>query len=291
MDNGQCPPQVRLMSPAQLSATRKPAGLVSRLLLSEYFVLWLSVLYFLALAPFTPGFASLNNLTNVLATLLPLFVVALGQTVVLITGGIDLSVGSICALLGILLSMMLVEWQWPATVALPAVIAVGGALGAGHGLLVTRLALPPFIVTLCGLQLATGIAVLVSAAFLAWSYNAGWKTAVIERLHVGGTCINVGCTPTKTMVASARVAYLARRAADYGVHAGEVLVNMVEVRQRKQSIVDSFRGGSQRAIENTKNLDLLFGEANFTGPVPTGFLANASGPTLSRYFFGTIWPP
>src|SRR5262245_22219666 len=96
--------------------------------------------------------------------------------------------------------------------------------------------------------------------------NAGLKTAVIERLYIGGTCVNVGCTPTKTMVASARVAYLARRAADYGVHAGEVLVNMVEVRQRKQSIVDSFRNGSQRAIENTENLDLLFGEASFTGP-------------------------
>lgn len=96
--------------------------------------------------------------------------------------------------------------------------------------------------------------------------NAGWKTAVIERLHVGGTCVNVGCTPTKTMVASARVAYLARRAADYGVHTGNISVNMAEVRQRKQSIVDSFRGGGQRAIENTKNLDLLFGEASFTGP-------------------------
>ena len=50
--------------------------------------------------------------------------------------------------------------------------------------------------------------------------QAGWKTAVIERKHVGGTCINYGCTPTKTMVASARVAYLARRGADYGVHTG-----------------------------------------------------------------------
>ena len=96
--------------------------------------------------------------------------------------------------------------------------------------------------------------------------NAGWKTAVIERLHVGGTCINVGCTPTKTMVASARVAYLARRAADYGVHTGGVSVSMAEVRHRKQSIVDSFRNGSQRAIENTKDLDLIFGEASFTGP-------------------------
>ncbi len=96
--------------------------------------------------------------------------------------------------------------------------------------------------------------------------KAGWKTAVIERRHVGGTCVNVGCTPTKTMVASARVAYLARRAADYGVHTGEVAVNLAEVRSRKQSIVDLFRNGGQRAIETTKNLDLLFGEANFTGP-------------------------
>ena len=96
--------------------------------------------------------------------------------------------------------------------------------------------------------------------------NAGWKTAVIERLHVGGTCVNVGCTPTKTMVASARVAYLARRAADYGVHTGEVSVNLAEVRQRKQSIVDSFRNGGQSALENTKDLDLLFGEASFTNP-------------------------
>jgi pyruvate/2-oxoglutarate dehydrogenase complex dihydrolipoamide dehydrogenase (E3) component len=96
--------------------------------------------------------------------------------------------------------------------------------------------------------------------------SAGWKTAVIERLRVGGTCVNVGCTPTKTMVASARVAYLARRAADYGIHTGEISVHMAEVRRRKQSIVDSFRDGGRRAIENTKNLDLLFGEASFTGP-------------------------
>ena len=74
--------------------------------------------------------------------------------------------------------------------------------------------------------------------------NAGWKTAVIEREHVGGTCINFGCTPTKTMVASARVAYLARRAADYGVHAGRVVrVDMAEVRRRKQGVVESFRNG------------------------------------------------
>jgi pyruvate/2-oxoglutarate dehydrogenase complex dihydrolipoamide dehydrogenase (E3) component len=95
--------------------------------------------------------------------------------------------------------------------------------------------------------------------------RAGWKTALIEREHVGGTCVNEGCTPTKTMVASARVAYLARRGADYGVHNGPVTVEMTRVRQRKRDIVDSFRNGSQRRIESTEGVDLLMGEASFTG--------------------------
>jgi pyruvate/2-oxoglutarate dehydrogenase complex dihydrolipoamide dehydrogenase (E3) component len=96
--------------------------------------------------------------------------------------------------------------------------------------------------------------------------RSGGRTALIEREHVGGTCVNEGCTPTKAMVASARVAYLARRAADYGVHTGPVSVNMAKVRQRKRDIVDSFRNGSQRRIENTEGLDLLMGEASFVGP-------------------------
>ncbi len=96
--------------------------------------------------------------------------------------------------------------------------------------------------------------------------RAGWKTALIERVHVGGTCINEGCTPTKTMVASARVAYLARRGADYGVRTGPVSVDMTKVRQRKRDIVESFRTSSQRRIEQTEGVDLLMGEAAFTGP-------------------------
>jgi pyruvate/2-oxoglutarate dehydrogenase complex dihydrolipoamide dehydrogenase (E3) component len=96
--------------------------------------------------------------------------------------------------------------------------------------------------------------------------NAGWKTAIIERVHVGGTCINEGCTPTKTMVASARVAYLARRGADYGVHTGSITIDMRKVRQRKRDIVDSFRNGSQSRIEGTEGVDLLMGEAHFTAP-------------------------
>src|SRR5258706_4169522 len=87
--------------------------------------------------------------------------------------------------------------------------------------------------------------------------RSGKKTAIIEREHVGGTCINEGCTPTKTMVASARVAYLARRAADYGVHTGPISIDMTVVRKRKRDIVESFRGGSQSRLEHSKDVDLL----------------------------------
>lgn len=95
--------------------------------------------------------------------------------------------------------------------------------------------------------------------------GAGLKTALIEQEHVGGTCINEGCTPTKTMVASARVAYLARRAADYGVHTGPISVDMTVVRKRKRDIVESFRNGSQSRIERTAGVDLLMGQARFSG--------------------------
>src|SRR5712692_5341376 len=93
--------------------------------------------------------------------------------------------------------------------------------------------------------------------------KAGWKTALIERAYIGGTCVNYGCTPTKTMFNSARVAYLARRAADYGVHNGDVAVNMTEVRERKQKVVESFRDSGLRGIERTENVTLFWGDARF----------------------------
>src|SRR6476661_4096591 len=96
--------------------------------------------------------------------------------------------------------------------------------------------------------------------------KAGLRTALVERAHVGGTCINEGCTPTKTMVASGRVAYLARRGADYGIQTGNITVDLHRVRERKRDIVASFRDGSQARIEKTPGLDFLFGEASFTGP-------------------------
>ncbi len=100
--------------------------------------------------------------------------------------------------------------------------------------------------------------------------GAGMRTALIERKHVGGTCINEGCTPTKTMVASGRVTYLARRGADYGVHTGAISVDLRRVRERKRNIVDSFRNGSQARIEKTANLELIFGDARFAGARTTG---------------------
>jgi pyruvate/2-oxoglutarate dehydrogenase complex dihydrolipoamide dehydrogenase (E3) component len=110
--------------------------------------------------------------------------------------------------------------------------------------------------------------------------RAGRKTAVVERKHVGGTCINVGCTPTKTMVASARVAYVARRAADYGVHAAEPRVDLAEVWRRKQGIVEQFRNGGQRGLESVPAIDLMFGEGSFVDARTVRVELNAGGERL-----------
>jgi pyruvate/2-oxoglutarate dehydrogenase complex dihydrolipoamide dehydrogenase (E3) component len=110
---------------------------------------------------------------------------------------------------------------------------------------------------------------------------AGKKTAMIERQDVGGTCINRGCTPTKTMVASARVAWLARRGADYGVHTGPVTVDMGRVRERKRAIVSSFRQSREKRLEKVK-ADLIRGEASFTGPRQLRVALNGGGERLLR---------
>lgn len=95
---------------------------------------------------------------------------------------------------------------------------------------------------------------------------AGKRTAVVERGRVGGTCILTGCTPTKTMVASARVAHLARHAREHGVRTGKVEVDLEAVIRRKNEIVDSFSSGSRRRLEGTENVELIFGEAAFRDP-------------------------
>ena len=124
----------------------------------ELGVLLLLVALCVIVAIASPQFLSVTNVQNVARLVGTYGMFSIGVGIVIITGGIDLSVGSICALLGVLLSMMLVEWGWPAAVALAAVIALGACLGAAHGLLVARLRLQPFIVTLCGLLLYRGAA-------------------------------------------------------------------------------------------------------------------------------------
>ena len=110
--------------------------------------------------------------------------------------------------------------------------------------------------------------------------GAGRKTALVEKEHVGGTCVNEGCTPTKTMLASAKVAYFDRRSDDYGVQNGPLTVDMIKVRQRKRDIVDAFRSGDERRIERTEGLYLLTGEARFTGPKELEVRLNGDSETL-----------
>lgn len=93
----------------------------------------------------------------------------------------------------------------------------------------------------------------------------GWRTAIIERDRVGGTCVVRGCTPTKTMLASARVAHLARRARDFGVLTAPVSIDLETVRRRKRDIVDSWSSGSERGMQRHETLELIMGTARFVG--------------------------
>ncbi len=94
---------------------------------------------------------------------------------------------------------------------------------------------------------------------------AGKKTVLIEKRWVGGTCVNDGCTPTKTMIASAKMAYMAANSSPLGIKIKSFSVDMPKIKKRKDVIVHNSRDGGQKAIEKTQNLDLVFGEASFTG--------------------------
>src|SRR5437016_12853783 len=97
--------------------------------------------------------------------------------------------------------------------------------------------------------------------------GAGWKVAVIERKLFGGTCVNTGCTPTKTLVASAYAAYLSRRAADYGVTiGGPVGVDMKAVKARKDAVVRPSHEGVERSLKRLKGCTVFEGHGRFVGP-------------------------
>jgi pyruvate/2-oxoglutarate dehydrogenase complex dihydrolipoamide dehydrogenase (E3) component len=95
--------------------------------------------------------------------------------------------------------------------------------------------------------------------------ESGRSVAIIERVHVGGTCINEGCMPSKAMVASGRVAALAARGREYGIQTGPISVDLAAIRDRKRAVVERMRSGSQTAIEQRAGVELIMGEATFTG--------------------------
>ncbi len=94
----------------------------------------------------------------------------------------------------------------------------------------------------------------------------GLKTALIERGAFGGTCVNVGCTPTKTMVASARAVHLARRGAEFGFSAGAIQVDMARIKSRKDQLVQQSSQGVEQWMRGLDGTEVIVGEAVFTGP-------------------------
>ena len=96
--------------------------------------------------------------------------------------------------------------------------------------------------------------------------GAGQRVALVERRYLGGTCINTGCRPTKALIASARVAAMARRAADYGVGTGRVTVDMAAVHARVAGIVAEGRQGLEDWLGGTPGVTLVTGHARLTGP-------------------------
>src|SRR6478609_10678549 len=147
----------------------RPAGVtqtIKRLFLSDYLILWLCLIYFVALLPFTPGFASLSNLQTILAYLLPLLVVALGLTLVLIIGGIDLSVTSTIALASVIGGKIMSSeagWLAGSALAVPvgviAMLLVGVVMGTINGFAVTNCRIPAFIATLTTMMFVSGLAI------------------------------------------------------------------------------------------------------------------------------------
>jgi pyruvate/2-oxoglutarate dehydrogenase complex dihydrolipoamide dehydrogenase (E3) component len=112
--------------------------------------------------------------------------------------------------------------------------------------------------------IGTGQAGPTLAADLA---GAGKRVAIVERHRFGGTCVNVGCIPTKALVASARAAHVARRAADYGVVInGEVRVDMARVRARKDEIVRRSNEGVERWLKGLDNCTVVEGHGRFETP-------------------------
>jgi len=96
--------------------------------------------------------------------------------------------------------------------------------------------------------------------------GAGWKTALIEADVLGGTCVNYGCTPTKTLIASARAIHQARRGEEFGFSTGAITIDMSRVKARVQQLVLASRRGLEERLYHLDNLDVIYGRAVLESP-------------------------
>jgi ribose transport system permease protein len=183
--------------------TRKEAGIFTLL-----------VALCIVVAIKNPQFLGAANIQNMARLIGTFGIFSIGVGIVIITGGIDLSVGSVFALLGILLSMMLTEWRWPSAAAVAVVIGAGAGIGLLHGFLITRLRLQPFIVTLCGLLLYRGV-----ARYVAEDTTKGFGSQGFERLRsfATGTFASVPM-PFVLLVIIAAIMWVMLHRSIYGRH-------------------------------------------------------------------------
>ncbi|HEV7902385.1 MAG TPA: ABC transporter permease, partial [Pyrinomonadaceae bacterium] len=173
----------------------------------------LLVLLCIVVAILNPRFLAGANLQNMARLVGAYGIFSIGLGIVIITGGIDLSVGSVFALLGVLLSLMLTGRGWPGAVAVVAIVAIAASLGALHGFLITKLNLQPFIVTLCGLLFYRGL-----ARFIANDETMGFGNAAgFERLRDAATGSLFGVpTPFVILVVISVVMWFVLHRSAYG---------------------------------------------------------------------------
>jgi len=173
----------------------------------------LLVILCIVVAVLNPRFLAGANLQNMARLIGAYGIFSIGLGMVIITGGIDLSVGSVFALLGVLLSMMLTEWRWGSVWAVSAVIVMAMGLGWLHGFLITEVRLQPFIVTLCGLLFYRGL-----ARFIANDETKGFGSAAgFEGLRNLATGSLVGIpTPFVLLLAVSLVMWIVLHRSVYG---------------------------------------------------------------------------
>lgn len=166
--------------PQTTNELRRP--FFTRVLLSDYLVLYLCLLYGAFMLPFVEGFASPSNLANILASMLPLLIVAIGQTLVLVSGGIDLSVTSVIALSSVTGAFVMNAdngWLSGNPIAVPTAILlmllVGALLGLLNGAAITRFQMPPFIVTLTSMMFFSGFAIWLTESKTIYNLPASFN--------------------------------------------------------------------------------------------------------------------